>query len=66
MNWLALVAAAGVAGMGTFQILLALGLPLGHAAFGGTKAVLPTKMRAASVISARPSSARGKVHIAVT
>lgn len=37
MKWLALVAAAGVAGMATFQILLALGLPLGHAAFGGTK-----------------------------
>jgi hypothetical protein len=52
MNRLALVAAAGVVGMGTFQILLALGLPLGHAAFGGTKAVLPAKMRAASVISA--------------
>jgi hypothetical protein len=52
MNWLALVAAIGVAGMGAFQILLALGLPLGHAAFGGTRAVLPAKLRAASVISA--------------
>ena len=38
--------------MATFQILLALGLPLGHAAFGGTKAVLPAKLRAASAISA--------------
>jgi len=38
--------------MGTFQILLALGLPLGHAAFGGTESVLPAKLRAASVISA--------------
>src|ERR1700690_3787699 len=52
MNWLALVAAAGFAGMAAFQILLALGLPLGHAAFGGTRAVLPEKLRAASVISA--------------
>jgi hypothetical protein len=52
MNWLALVAAAGTAGMAAFQILLAAGLPLGHAAFGGARAVLPAKLRAASVISA--------------
>jgi hypothetical protein len=52
MNWLALVAAAGVAGMAIFQVLLALGLPLGHAAFGGTETVLRAKLRAASVISA--------------
>lgn|ERR1017187_958277 len=52
MDWVALVAAAGVAGMATFQILLAMGLPLGHAAFGGTNAVLPAKLRVASVISA--------------
>jgi hypothetical protein len=52
MDWVALVAAAGVAGMATFQILLAMGLPLGHAAFGGTNAVLSAKLRVASVISA--------------
>jgi hypothetical protein len=51
-DWVALVAAGGVAGMATFQILLALGLPLGHAAFGGAKAVLPAKLRAASAMSA--------------
>jgi hypothetical protein len=38
--------------MATFQILLAMGLPLGHAAFGGAEAVLPAKLRAASLISA--------------
>jgi hypothetical protein len=38
--------------MATFQILLALGLPLGHAAFGGAEAVLPAKLRAASAMSA--------------
>ena len=52
MDWVALVAAAGVAGMATFQILLALGLPLGHAAFGGANALLSAKLRVASVISA--------------
>ncbi len=52
MDWVALVAAAGVAGMATFQILLAMGLPLGHAAFGGSNAVLSAKLRVASVISA--------------
>ena len=38
--------------MAVFQILLAMGSPLGHAAFGGTHAVLPIRLRAASVISA--------------
>jgi hypothetical protein len=51
-NWVAVVAAAGVAGMATFQILLAVGVPLGHAAFGGANAVLPAKLRGASAISA--------------
>jgi hypothetical protein len=50
-EWVALVAAGGVAGMATFQILLAVGLPLGHAAFGGANAVLPAKLRAASAMS---------------
>ena len=38
--------------MATYQILLAVGLPLGHAAFGGANAVLPSKLRAASAMSA--------------
>lgn len=45
------VAAVVVAAMSIFQILLAAGLPLGHAAFGGTNRVLPKKLRAASAIS---------------
>jgi hypothetical protein len=52
MDWVALVAAAGVAGMAIFQLFLAMGFPLGHAAFGGTNAVLPTRLRAASAMSA--------------
>jgi len=51
-DWAAVVAAGGIAGMATFQILLAVGLPLGHAAFGGANAVLSAKLRAASAMSA--------------
>jgi len=51
-EWVVLVAAVGIAGMALFQILLAVGLPLGYAAFGGTKAVLPDRLRAASTMSA--------------
>ncbi len=51
-DWAALIAAAGVAGMVVFQILLAVGLPLGRAAFGGANPVLPAKLRAASAMSA--------------
>ena len=38
--------------MATLQILLAMGLPLGRAAFGGANAILPAKLRAASAMSA--------------
>lgn len=48
----AVVAAGGLAGMATFQILLAVGLPLGYAAFGGANAVLPAKLRPASAMCA--------------
>ena len=48
----AVIGAVGVAGMMIFQILLALGSPLGHAAFGGEHRVLPVKMRCASAASA--------------
>jgi hypothetical protein len=51
-DWVAVVALGGVAGMATFQILLAAGFPFGRAAFGGANAVLPAKLRAASAMSA--------------
>lgn len=51
-DWVALVAAVGLAGMATFQTLLAAGLPLGQAAFGGANAVLPARLRVASAMSA--------------
>jgi len=38
--------------MAIFQIFLAMGFPLGRAAFGGTHAVLPARLRAASMTSA--------------
>jgi hypothetical protein len=38
--------------MAAFQVLLALGFPLGHAAFGGRDAVLPARLRIASAMSA--------------
>ena len=47
----AIVGAIGIAGMSIFQILLAVGMPLGHAAFGGENRVLPKKLRLASAIS---------------
>ena len=52
VDWVTLVAAGGVAGMATFQILLAVGLPFGHGAFGGANAVLSAKLRIASALSA--------------
>jgi hypothetical protein len=41
-DWVALVAAIEVTALAAFQILLAAGLPLGAAAFGGSNAVLPS------------------------
>jgi hypothetical protein len=38
--------------MSIFQLLLALGVPLGHAAFGGGSATLPDGLRVASAVSA--------------
>jgi hypothetical protein len=52
VQWVAVVGAVGIAGMFIFQILLAAGLPLGSAAFGGKNEVLPPKLRYASAISA--------------
>jgi hypothetical protein len=50
-DWVALLATVLVAGLATFQVLLAAGLPLGNAAFGGANAILPGRLRAASAIS---------------
>jgi hypothetical protein len=52
VQWVAVVGAVGIAGMFIFQILLAAGLPLGSAAFGGKNEVLPPKLRYASAVSA--------------
>ena len=51
MNSVSIVAAVVVAAMCLFQILLAMGLPLGHAAFGGSDRVLPKKLRYASAMT---------------
>ena len=39
-DWVALIAAVGVAALLAFQVLLAAGFPLGAAAFGGANVVL--------------------------
>lgn len=44
----AAVAAAGFAGIAGFEVALALGAPLGRAAWGGTHVYLPTGLRIAS------------------
>jgi hypothetical protein len=48
----ALVAATGFFGLMCFQILLALGFPLGQAAWGGKYRKLPPGLRIASLFSA--------------
>jgi hypothetical protein len=48
----ALVAATGFFGLMCFQILLALGFPLGQAAWGGKYRKLPPELRIASLFSA--------------
>lgn len=47
----AIGAAAILAGLVGFQILLASGRPLGRYAWGGTHTVLPARLRVASVVS---------------
>ncbi|WP_405140356.1 hypothetical protein OG589_25755 [Sphaerisporangium sp. NBC_01403] len=49
---IAAVAATGLAGVAAFQIALALGAPLGRAAWGGTYTQLPVELRIGSAISA--------------
>jgi hypothetical protein len=46
------IATIGFSGMAIFQLLLALGLPLGKAAWGGKYRIVPSRLRIASLISA--------------
>ncbi len=48
---LAIIASIGLIGLIGFQILLALGFPLGKASWGGKHVILPLKLRIASFIS---------------
>jgi hypothetical protein len=45
------VATVGLIALMVFQLLLALGLPLGRAALGGQYETLPTELRVSSVVS---------------
>jgi hypothetical protein len=47
----AAAAAAGLTGLALFEVALALGAPLGRAAFGGTSADLPPSLRIISAIA---------------
>jgi hypothetical protein len=47
----AVIAAVGFMGIAAFQTALALGAPLGRAAWGGTHVRLPTGLRIASVLA---------------
>jgi hypothetical protein len=49
---IALLAAAGFLGIAVFQVALALGAPLGHAAWGGANRVIPARLRRASAVAA--------------
>jgi hypothetical protein len=52
MNLAASVAVVSLALVGVFQVALALGAPLGHAAWGGRhEGVLPTRLRMASGVA---------------
>lgn len=46
-----LLAALGLMGIALFQVALALGTPLGRAAWGGGHDVLPTSLRVASAVA---------------
>ena len=52
MHVLAIAAVVGFAAIACFQAALALGAPLGRAAWGGTNARLPARLRVASLVSA--------------
>ena len=46
------LAAAGFVGIALFQVALALGAPLGRAAWGGANCVIPPPLRRASAVAA--------------
>ncbi len=48
----AYLAAAGFVGIALFQVALALGAPLGRAAWGGAHRVVPAQLRRASAVAA--------------
>ena len=48
----AVLAAVGFLGIGAFQVALALGAPLGRAAWGGANSVIPPRLRRASAVAA--------------
>ncbi len=47
----AIVATTGFVGMTVFQLLLALGFPLGKASWGGKHKILPFRLRIANFVS---------------
>jgi hypothetical protein len=52
VSTVAVAAAVGLLVIATFQVALALGAPLGRAAWGGTRTHLPTSLRIASGVAA--------------
>lgn len=48
----AIIAAIGLATIAAFQVALALGVPWGRAAYGGTSATLPPELRVATGVAA--------------
>lgn len=52
MTIAAFLAAIGFLGIAAFQFALALGAPLGRAAWGGANAVLPMRLRRSSAVAA--------------
>jgi hypothetical protein len=51
VRWAAIVVAVGFVGLAAFEFALAMGAPLGRAAWGGTQTELPTGLRAASAFA---------------
>ena len=49
---IAVIIVTGFAGLAVFQLLLAFGVPVGHAAWGGKHRILPKNLRIASFFSA--------------
>jgi hypothetical protein len=50
-RWVALVTASGLAIIAAFQLALAIGMPWGRAAYGGTSATLVPELRVASGVA---------------